>query len=117
MASQAGCAFVDIAVYALVFFIGFRIAVANSTAKYRKIRRVGVAIHALIPFSFVFTAVNGEIQVVVLGKRRRHPAGIGGMARSTVGWKLGADVIGIERPVVICLVAGCTVGRRIGIRA
>lgn len=113
--SQACRAIVRIPTYAVVFVVGFRIGMAGDTSKFSVIRRVGMAIHTLIPFSFVLTAINWEILCVVV-KRRRHP-GIFSVAIRAIGRKLGGRVVGASRCVVVSRVAAKAGIRRIGIIA
>jgi len=114
---QAGGAFVDVSIYVIVFLVCFGVLVAYRTAEYRKIGWIGMTIHALIPFTLVLTAVNGEIIGIVLRKRSGHPSGVGGVAGGTIGGEVCVYVVWVKGPGVIRLVAGRTIGRRIGIRS
>ena len=68
---QAGRAVVTKTVYAVVLVGRFRIRMAGRTGEFRIIRRIGMAVRALVPLSFVFAAVNGEIHPVVVESGRR----------------------------------------------
>jgi hypothetical protein len=87
---------------------------AVNTAEGFEIARRGVAIRALIPFSFVFSAKNGEIQLVVLRKITRVPAGFGGMAGLAVGWEIARLMVGAGGGPEIRLMTSKTIGRGIG---
>lgn len=84
VAGQTGRTAVRIAVHAIVVIISFRIGVAGGTGKFRVIRRIGMAIQALLPFTLVFPAVDREKIRVVLGVFRRHPVQIRRVALYTV---------------------------------
>lgn len=99
--------------------IRFRFGMANRTTESRVIPRRGMAVGALIPFSLVFAAVNGEKHpVVVKGGRRpgRFTVAAGAVGRELRGFMVGiggliivghmAAGAGIGRVVVITVVAG-----------
>lgn len=114
---QAGRAFVHVSIYIIVFLVCFGVLVAYRAAEYRKIGWIGMAIHALIPFTLVLTAVNGEVIGIVLRKRSGHPAWVGGVAGGTIGGEVCVYVVWVKGACVIRLVAGRTIGRRIRIRS
>ena len=59
--------------------------VAINTTEGREIARSGVAINTLIPFTIMFTTVNGKILLVVI-EAGRIP-GIGRVAIFTCDWE------------------------------
>ena len=113
-----------------MFVIGFGVGMTGQTGKICVVGGIGVAICALVPFAFVFAAVNGEMLVVVVESRRypgvfavtigavgrkiqRHVTGVGG---SIVIGSMAADA-GIGSIVVIAVVAFGAVGGNSGMRA
>lgn len=105
---------VGIPPYAVVLIVRFGVGMASSTSEFCIIRRIGMALRALVPFSFVGTAVNGEISRIVLNKRSGHPAGVSGMTFYTVLRKVGSRVLRVGGRIVICLMTGNAGSRRIG---
>jgi len=81
----------------LIVFIGkitgVIVFMAFYTTKKREISGSGMTIRAFIPFSIVFAAENGEIQLVVLGKVGGIPARIGRVADLAVGRKIARFVV------------------------
>ena len=52
-----------------------------------------------------------DVVVVVVGKGRRHPTRIGGMARSAIGGEAQGLVIRVHGLIVVVRMASCTFGR------
>jgi hypothetical protein len=63
---QTGCTVIYISVYPIMLFVCLRIAVAGDTSKNGIVSRCGVTVNALVPFSFVFAAIDRKILVVVI---------------------------------------------------
>lgn len=83
---EAGCIAVGVAVHPGVVIVGFRVYVAIGTTEFGKVRGVRVAVLAKGPGAFMLSTINREIGSIMVGKLRRHPVGVGGMA---VGAGLG----------------------------
>ena len=66
VAGQAGGTFINIAPYPIVLVVGFRIGVAIGTGYLSIVVKVGMAIHALSPFTGMGTTVNGEKLCIVV---------------------------------------------------
>ena len=94
---------------ALVFVMC--IGVTNDTIEYGEIARCSMAIHALIPFIFMLSAVNREILLIVIPGRRLP--GSGRVAIRASRWKLCRRVVWIVRSIVISLVTADTSFRRV----
>ena len=110
VAGQTGIVLVYIPAYIFMRFIRFRIQVTTHTGKFCIVGRVGMAVRALTPLTFMRPAVNGEILGVVV-KGGRHP-GRFAMATGTISRKLRGYVVGVASIVVVCQVAAYTgVGR------
>jgi hypothetical protein len=73
-----------------------------------------MTIRALVPFSFVFTAVYGEIILIMPRVIYRDPSRVCAVTHRTVGRKITRLVIGTGGSPEIGFVTGETVGRRIG---
>lgn len=73
-----------------------------------------MTIRALVPFSFVFTAVYGEIILIMPRVIYRDPARVCAVTHRTVGRKITRLVIGTGGSPEIGFVTRKTVGRRIG---
>ena len=106
VAGQACIAIVLVAADFIMIFVGLPLLMTGETGKDAIIIWVGVAITALIPFSFVFAAVNRKVLIVMI-PCRRHPCGlrVTGLA---VCRKLGCLVVRIIGLVIIVLVAAIT---------
>ena len=113
MAGQAGGTVVGIAVHAIVVVIRFRVGMAGDAGKFGVIRRIRMAVQALLPFSLVLPAVNREIVGIVLGVFCRHPVRIGRMALDTILGKARRLVIGAQSGFIIVFMTGYTIGRDI----
>lgn len=86
VAGQAGGAVVRITANAVVFFVGIGIGMAGDAGEFCVIGRIGMAIRTLIPFAFVFAAINRKMLAVVI-KSRRYP-GIFAVAICAIGRKI-----------------------------
>ena len=87
--------------------------VAIDTAEYLEIAGSGMAFGAVVPFSSVFPAVNGEIHYIVV-KVCRNPCRFR-VAALAVGWELSGAVAGVRRLVVIIGMAAKAGVRRVGV--
>ena len=67
VAGKTGRAVVRISVYANVLIVRFRVLMAGYAGKFCEIRRIGMAIGTLIPFTFVRAAVYREVRRIVIG--------------------------------------------------
>jgi hypothetical protein len=105
---QTGRVIILITIYPIMLLIGIRIGMTTDTGEIGIIRRILVAIGALIPFALVLTTVNGK-QHVVLVKRSRPPVGVGSMTCGTLIGKIQNLVVGIHRSLIVGLMAGKTV--------
>lgn len=83
--NQTGRTFIHVAVYAAVVLICFRIDVASSAGKFRKIGWIQVAFCTFHPLALVFAAVNREVLRVMLRILRRRPARICCMTTGAIG--------------------------------
>ena len=72
---------------------GVIVLMTFDTTEQRKIPRRGMTIGAGIPFSIVFAAENGKIQLVVLRKIGGIPTRVGRMAGPAVSWKIARFVV------------------------
>ena len=63
---QTGRIRIGISGHTHMLFICFGIGMTGDTSIFFKICRIGVAIHTLIPFAFVRTTIDREIQVVMI---------------------------------------------------
>ena len=79
--------------------LGVIVCVAVNATEYGIIARGGMAVRAIIPFSIVPAAVNGEIHAIVV-KVRRFP-GIFRVAACTVGREPCRRVIGVVGLAVV----------------
>lgn len=113
MTTKTGATLIGIAGNAAVFVIRPRIAMAGRTGKFGDIIGIGMAIHAIVPFSLVLSTVNGEELGVVVVKGGRHPTCIGRMTLDTIRRQPQGHVIRTEGRVEICLVAADTFRRGI----
>lgn len=112
---KAGGAVIRIAVHAVVVIIRFRICMASGAGEFRIIRRILMAVEALIPFPFVFATVNREIICIVLRVFRRHPIHIRRMALDTILRKIGSLVIRNQCSFIVVFMTGDAIGWRIRI--
>lgn len=105
MATQAGVAVVLIVVDLLMVIVGRRLVVlmTKDALKHRVVRRVDVAVGALIPLLAMSAGINREVLCIVIPISRRP--GRCTVAVLTLGRKLRGRVIGIGRAVVSRLVA------------
>ena len=78
-----------------MLIVCFRVGVTCNAGKFSVIRRVGMAVHAGIPFPVVFATVNWEILRVVV-KSGRCPGGFG-MASGTIRRELERYVVWVGR--------------------
>ena len=102
MTRQAVCTVVDVATPSAMFRVHgcFVVLMAIQASEYAVACWVCVAVRAGIPFTFVCTAVNGEIFAVVI-KFGTLP-GIDGMTSLAVFRKTGAGVVRIRGGIVVC---------------
>ena len=122
VAGKTGRAVVGIPRYTHVVIIRFRIHVAGGTGKLHVVSWIGVAIHALIPFTQVFSTVDREV-VHIMIKRSRLPSVLRVASDAIIGElqcfmvrigrlikvRLVAAGAGIGRIVVVAIVAGRTI--------
>ena len=110
VAGEAGGAFIDVSVDAVVFVVGLGVGVAGcrGTGDFGVIVHIGMTIHALVPFTVVSATVNGEVLPVVVegdfGPIGRFVAG------GAVGTELSGLVVGVGSILIIVLVAGEAIG-------
>lgn len=105
VAGKAGRAVVHISVDTTMIIIRFGVFMTRYAGKLRIIRRICVAIGALVPFSFVCPAVDREICCIVLHVCRRHPVRISRVALYTVLGEVGNCMIRIDGCFVIRFMA------------
>ena len=111
MAGKAHVIAVRKPVYTIVLVVGFRVGMAIYTGIFCIIGRIGMTIHTLRPFHFVFSTINREIlRIMVEGGR--HPGRLC-MARCTIGWEIGRGMVWIVRLVIIRSVASDTGAGRV----
>lgn len=91
VAGQASGAVVGVAIHPVVVVIRSGIGMAGDTSEHAIVRRIGMAISALIPLPVVLPAVYGEVLPVVV-ERGRLP-GRFGMATGAIGRKLEVAVV------------------------
>ena len=115
VAGQASGTVVRVSVYACVLIVRLRIGVASGASEFRVIGRVGMAIGALVPFTLVRPAVNGEILPVMV-KRSRRP-GRFAVATLAIGGEFRRRMVRIGGLVVIRRMTARTSIRRVGIVA
>ncbi len=92
--------------HGLVLIIGLRILVTGDANHLGIVSSIVMAIDALCPLSIVTSAVNGEIQAIVV-KSSRHP-GIFIVTRCTIRRKLSRRMVGIGSSYIVGIVASVT---------
>ena len=108
MAGIAGIVGIHITGNSLMVVIGLSLDVAICTGKLRKVSRCSMAVLAFRPCPFMRTAINREIDGIVVGEAAiaSLPSFIGRMALQTIKAKIQRLVIGRSAAFVICPVAG-----------
>ena len=117
MARIAGRARKAVATYIIVLVgkaVRIVVLMTIDAAKRLKIARRGMAFRALIPFALVFSTKNGEIQLVVLRKITRVPAGFGGVASLAIGREIAGLMVWTRCSPKISFVTRKTIRRRVG---
>lgn len=110
MAGKTGRAIVGVPGDTIVLIVRFRIHMAGCTGKLHVVSRIGVAIHALIPFTQVFSAVDREV-VHIMIKRSRLPSVLR-VASDAISGELQCVMVRIGRLIKVRLVAaGAGIGR------
>ena len=105
VAGKTGRTVVRISVNSIVLIIRLGVFMTRYAGKLRIIRRICVAIDALIPFALVLAAVYREICGIVLHKSSRHPVRISRVALYAVLGEPGSCMVGIDGRFVIRFMA------------
>lgn len=95
-------------------FIGIVVLMAVNAAEGLEIALGSMAFRTIIPGSLVFSAEDGEIQGIVLGKITGIPAGLGGMACLAICWEITGFMIRTCSSPEIGFVTGETIRRGVG---
>lgn len=114
MAGIASLARIAVARYLVVLIgqvAGVVVLVAVNATERLEIPSRRVAVGAFVPFAVVFSAENGEVQLVVLREVRCGPAGVGVMADGTVVREATRLVVGAGRRLKIVQMTSDAIGR------